>query len=281
MLVPRTEIVPPSERRTDNPSDTNGTSSILREAREFAARTAHAMLVRLTEHPSNEHLRPLPFLPPGDPALPVSTERRELAEEVEVAALEHPSFLICNGSHPCKTVRNHRTNPPSRPFRDRIHDLPPLLLRLVPGSEDRSQEDEILSINRAESEQVRRPLRSINRVPERIEDEDELAAWWTAWPRTTYEELERGGMSLLPCSGSYVGSERACGECLLVREGAPDDRGAVLARFWTAFLRSHRPRRTAVHALPTTGVVDMNAVVFAVRVRGVVWHTPRTLAAND
>ena len=128
VFMVRTEIVPPPERRSNDAADTYGATFLICEASEFVTGTPHTSFISITEHQPNKLLHLLPFLPPYDPAFPVPTERRELAEEMKVTTLEHPPLLVCNGTHTRKTVSNDRTNALFRSFRDWTDDLPPLLL---------------------------------------------------------------------------------------------------------------------------------------------------------
>lgn len=139
----------------------------------------------------HEALDLLPPLPPAHDPLVVSAERREAQEQMCLAALEDPAVFQGKTAGTGETIGNNGTNALSCVLGNLLHNLPPPLLRLVTGLQNRMQEMKLVVFNGSQAQEVD-GLFPIDRFkPHRVHDEDERSSRRVVRPWTFDEKSER------------------------------------------------------------------------------------------
>lgn len=265
----RTVLIAPAEHFSNHTAHLRRTVRITYETMQRTERCAR--IVRGDDLLNACGRQPPPREPPE--SLPRSHDIRDSPEEVGMAPLEHPPTLRCDDFHPSETIAHPRGNPTMHGGRNPLDHFPPPLLALVPGFEDRSQEDRTITMDGTERAEVCDPPFLLHHEPETIAHEDEASAWDVCGPRLPESGIECAALPFLHRRDAPSPESRNLRERELVAERPREHRGAPRSSLWTTTTRSDSPRHPACNAAASATSEALRATVRTVPFTVLVHHT--------
>ncbi len=202
MPIARTVFMQTPDRFSDDVSQAHGTVGVVSQLHQPGCNARHFALAAFLHERIDKALHGLSSAPECHRTFVVTTECFQAEQQMRLAPLEDPSVLLGNTPGTAKTIGNKGHNAVPGLLWDQGDDLSPPLLRLVTVSQDRTQEMEIVSVHRPQTEQVHGVHSLVLAKPHRIHDEDESTGWRLMWPGAVGEDGERRGVTFR--KGAYA-----------------------------------------------------------------------------
>ena len=113
--------------------------------------------------------------PAGQGRFVSSPSTLQLADEMEVAQLQHPPVLTGQRLHPSQVIGHHTSNAPADLGRDRLNELPPDPDVFPSRAQHRVQKDRVMLLTRFQRHQIQHPGPPSEPHPQPIHQQDQIA----------------------------------------------------------------------------------------------------------